>query len=103
MRHDLNQLSYYLAVCKHQNLTKAAAELSVSQPGLSAAIRTRKTGLDSGKGKAGTTAAKTPRNLERSCRGSCKLLRRMGKTVKMAFVNLSRAIYDDFRQLKPRE
>ena len=48
----LNQLSYYLAVCKHQNLTKAAAELSVSQPGLSAAIRTRKTGLYSGKGKS---------------------------------------------------
>ena len=35
----LNQLSYYLAVCKHQNLTKAAAELSVSQPGLSVSMR----------------------------------------------------------------
>ena len=45
MRHDLNQLSYYLAVCKHQNLTKAAAELSVSQPGLSAAITHTQNGL----------------------------------------------------------
>ena len=52
MRHDLNQLSYYLAVCKHQNLTKAAAEPSVSQPGLSAAMRTLKTGVYSGKGKS---------------------------------------------------
>ena len=41
----LNQLSYYLAVCKHQNLTKAAAELSVSQPGLSAAITHTQNGL----------------------------------------------------------
>lgn len=35
----LQQLQYYVAVCKHQSLTRAARELSVSQPGLSTSIR----------------------------------------------------------------
>ena len=35
----LQQLQYYVIVCRHQSLTKAARELSVSQPGLSTAIR----------------------------------------------------------------
>ena len=35
----LNQLVYYLSVCKHQNLTKAAMELNVSQPALSVSMR----------------------------------------------------------------
>ena len=35
----LNQLVYYLSVCKHQNLTKAARELNVSQPALSVSMR----------------------------------------------------------------
>lgn len=33
------QLNYYIAVCKHQSLTKAARELSVSQPGISLAMK----------------------------------------------------------------
>lgn len=35
----LQQLQYYVAVCRHQSLTKAARELSISQPGLSTSIR----------------------------------------------------------------
>lgn len=35
----LQQLQYFVTVCKYQNLTKAARELSVSQPGISTAIR----------------------------------------------------------------
>lgn len=35
----LQQLQYYAAVCRHQSLTKAARELSISQPGLSTSIR----------------------------------------------------------------
>lgn len=35
----LNQLTYYLAVCKHQNMTRAARELSVSQPALSVSMK----------------------------------------------------------------
>ena len=35
----LNQLQYYLCVCKYQNLTRAAQELSVSQPALSVSMK----------------------------------------------------------------
>lgn len=35
----LQQLKYFVTVCKYQNLTKAARELSISQPGISASIR----------------------------------------------------------------
>ena len=35
----LIQLQYFVAVCKYQNLTKAAAELSVSQPALSVSMK----------------------------------------------------------------
>lgn len=35
----LQQLQYFVTVCKYQNLTKAARELAVSQPGISTAIR----------------------------------------------------------------
>ena len=35
----LLQLRYFIAVCKHQSLTKAARELSVSQPGISLAMK----------------------------------------------------------------
>ena len=35
----LQQLQYFVTVCKYQNLTKAARELSISQPGISASIR----------------------------------------------------------------
>lgn len=35
----LQQLQYFVTVCKYQNFTKAAHELYISQPGLSAAIR----------------------------------------------------------------
>ncbi len=35
----LQQLQYYVTVCKYQSLTKAARELSVSQPSLSTSIR----------------------------------------------------------------
>ena len=35
----LNQLQYFVTVSKFQNITKAAQELSVSQPGISVAIR----------------------------------------------------------------
>ncbi len=39
----LQQLQYYVAICKHQSLTMAASELSVSQPGLSTSIRNLET------------------------------------------------------------
>lgn len=35
----LQQLQYFITVCKYQSLTKAARELSISQPGISTAIR----------------------------------------------------------------
>ena len=35
----LQQLQYFATVCKYQSLTKAAKELSISQPGMSTAIR----------------------------------------------------------------
>ena len=35
----LQQLQYFVTVCKYQNLTKAAHELSISQPGISTSIR----------------------------------------------------------------
>ena len=35
----LNQLRYFMAVCKHNNITKAAAELHITQPSISNAIR----------------------------------------------------------------
>lgn len=35
----LQQLLYFVTVCKYQNLTKAAKELSISQPGISTSIR----------------------------------------------------------------
>ena len=35
----LQQLQYFITVCKYQSLTKAARELSISQPGMSTAIR----------------------------------------------------------------
>ena len=35
----LQQLQYFVTVCKYQNLTKAARELSISQPGISTSIR----------------------------------------------------------------
>ena len=35
----LQQLQYFVTVCKYQNLTKAAKELSISQPGISTSIR----------------------------------------------------------------
>lgn len=35
----LQQLQYYVTVCKYQSLTKAARELSVSQPAISTSIR----------------------------------------------------------------
>ena len=35
----LQQLQYFVTVCKYQSLTKAARELSISQPGMSTAIR----------------------------------------------------------------
>ena len=36
---NLNQLSYFNAVCVHQSISKAADQLHISQPSLSAAIR----------------------------------------------------------------
>lgn len=35
----LLQLQYFIAVCKHQSFTKAAQELSISQPGISVAMK----------------------------------------------------------------
>lgn len=35
----LQQLQYFVTVCKYQSLTKAARELSISQPGISTSIR----------------------------------------------------------------
>ena len=35
----LQQLQYFVTACKYQNLTKAANELSISQPGISTSIR----------------------------------------------------------------
>lgn len=35
----LQQLQYFVTVCKYQNFTKASRELSISQPGISTSIR----------------------------------------------------------------
>ena len=37
---ELLQLRYFCVVAKHQNVTKAAAELMISQPSLSKTLRT---------------------------------------------------------------
>ena len=35
----ITQVEYFIAVCKHQNFSKAAAELHISQPGISKSMR----------------------------------------------------------------
>ena len=96
----LNQLSYYLAVRKHQNLTKAAAELSVSQPGLSAAITHTQNGLVFRKReKPGQSQQKRPG----TWREAAEAVVNFTKDVKNGQNGLRQSIPCDLRRFSPIE